>query len=72
MNTDSFQFLACVDQFPSDYHCVQSCHDWVQLDSNNCDEDMLFYAHCFNGVVKDGKIKDYCRLSCGTCSEQHI
>ena len=70
-NTDSFKFLVCVDELPSGYgfDCIFTCKNWAN--EENCDNDWSAHNYCFNGVNKDGKIKDSCKLSCGTCSVQH-
>ena len=58
----------CVDQLPDGYgfDCIYTCKDWA--DQGHCDADWSTRSYCFNGVNKEGKIKEYCKLSCVNCS----
>ena len=76
-NTDTFQFLVCSDQVPPVYTCNGHCDWWAK--QGGCEErweDKI----CFDTLPNEnlyslGKVKDDCKLSCGTCEndrKQHI
>ena len=72
-----FHFKGCADKLPTDYdknRCGWTCADWsgksfkgYSLAKNYCEDDWSQYQHC--GTHIKGLIKDYCKISCDSCSK---
>ena len=63
-------YIDCSDETPGGDKCTWNCAQWSGVGGNGknyCDDDWSNHRHCVPNITTSGRIKDWCKASCGNC-----